>query len=102
MIRPPPRSTLFPYPTLFRSQGNSAFSADGALDGTFQVTLGAGSGAGTVTPLEMRQNGRGPCGVGSLTPNAELALGGRGGRHGGPVHRGGRAVGVLRAGRGGS
>src|SRR5437879_4612394 len=35
--------------------GNSAFSADGALDGTFQVTLGTGSGARTVTRLELRQ-----------------------------------------------
>src|SRR5438477_25604 len=35
--------------------GNSAFSADGALDGTFQVTLEAGSGARTVTRLELRQ-----------------------------------------------
>src|SRR5439155_20506017 len=30
-------------------QGNSALTADGALDGTFQVTLEAGSGARTVT-----------------------------------------------------
>src|SRR2546429_1634446 len=36
-------------------QGNSALSADGALDGTFQVTLQAGSGARTVTRLELRQ-----------------------------------------------
>src|SRR5439155_12796550 len=35
--------------------GNSAFSADGALDGTFQVTLEAGSGARTVTRLELSQ-----------------------------------------------
>src|SRR5437667_9182264 len=41
------RSTLVPYTTLFRS--------DGALDGTFQVTLEAGSGARTVTRLELRQ-----------------------------------------------
>src|SRR5439155_9283102 len=36
-------------------QGNSALSADSALDGTFRVTLGAGSGARTVTRLELRQ-----------------------------------------------
>src|SRR2546428_8103814 len=99
MIRRPPRSTLFPYTTLFRSlvieataamgardvtvsspdgqtvvltggftgtqqhtsqsmqvqskladmcwQSNGAFSADGALDGSFRVMVGAGSGAGT-------------------------------------------------------
>src|SRR5439155_14706183 len=36
-------------------QGNSALTADGALDGTFQVTLQAGSGARTVTRLELSQ-----------------------------------------------
>src|SRR5436309_15312586 len=36
-------------------QGNSALTADGALDGTFQVTLQAGSGARTVTRLELGQ-----------------------------------------------
>src|SRR5690349_24161431 len=28
MLRPPPRSTLFPYTTLFRSRGIEAFRAD--------------------------------------------------------------------------
>src|SRR2546422_7423730 len=74
MIRRPPRSTLFPYTTLFRStlglaflgklrdkvgQGNGAFSADGALDGSFRVTVGAGSGARTGTRLELRRAGGG-------------------------------------------
>src|SRR5439155_12156205 len=36
-------------------QGNGAFSADGALDGSFRVTVGAGSGARTVTRLELRR-----------------------------------------------
>jgi len=35
-------------------RGSTAFSPDGALDGTFQVTVGAGSGARTVTKLELR------------------------------------------------
>src|SRR2546427_3629892 len=102
MIRRPPRSTLFPYTTLFRSValtigstaplgprdvvvtnpngqtatrtggvtvapapatlslaylgkardkvggGNASFGPDGGLDGSFQVTVGAGSGARTV------------------------------------------------------
>src|SRR3989442_11021770 len=56
-------------------QGNSALSADGALDGTFQVTLGTGSGARTVTRLELRQNGGGG-GVWDTDPaTANWALG---------------------------
>src|SRR5207247_10081894 len=84
----PPASMLFPYTTLFRSdgqtvvltggftvtpppptlglaflgklrdkvgQGNGAFSADSALDGSFRVTVGAGSGARAVTRLELRR-----------------------------------------------
>src|SRR5258708_27589827 len=40
MIRRPPRSTLFPYTTLFRSQdGNSAVSDGGGLYATGAVTL---------------------------------------------------------------
>src|SRR5207247_457920 len=56
-------------------QGNSAFSADGALDGTFRVTLGAGSGARTVTRLALRQtaSGGGVWGTGPAT--ADWALG---------------------------
>src|SRR2546426_9059282 len=38
MIRRPPRSTLFPYTTLFRSQYGLAFVNPVALDGTFQDT----------------------------------------------------------------
>src|SRR5262249_33742552 len=34
----------------------SAPSPDGAVDGTFQVTLGVGSGARTVTRLELRRS----------------------------------------------
>ena len=36
-------------------QGNGAFSADSALDGSFRVTVGAGSGARAVTRLELRR-----------------------------------------------
>src|SRR5207247_4219851 len=36
-------------------QGNGAFSADSALDGSFRVTIQAGSGARTVTRLELRR-----------------------------------------------
>src|SRR5437870_11118497 len=43
MLRPPPRSTLFPYTTLFRSQRNASFHVAGALNrfdnaGTFRKT----------------------------------------------------------------
>src|SRR5439155_24755634 len=40
-------------------QGNGAFSADGALDGSLRVTIQAGSGARTVTRLELRRTGGG-------------------------------------------
>ena len=56
-------------------QGNSALSADGALDGTFQVTLQAGSGARTVTRLELSQASAGG-GVWDTDPaTANWALG---------------------------
>ena len=38
-------------------QSSAAFAPDGALDGTFRVTLQAGSGQRTVTGLELRRNG---------------------------------------------
>src|SRR2546428_13774283 len=82
MIRRPPRSTLFPYTTLFRSrdkvgQGNGAFSADGALDGSFRVTVGVGSGARTVTRLELRRASGGAWDTDPATAN--WALGAAGG-----------------------
>ena len=43
MIRRPPRSTLFPYTTLFRSQGDAGFVAGGGLDafeGNLEHVLG--------------------------------------------------------------
>src|SRR5437899_8240585 len=55
-------------------QGNGAFSADGALDGSFRVTIQAGSGARTVTRLELRRTGGG--GVWDTDPaTANWALG---------------------------
>src|SRR5437667_5247047 len=39
----------------YASQRNGAFTADSALDGSFRVTVGAGSGARTVTRLELRR-----------------------------------------------
>src|SRR3989442_12736775 len=57
-------------------QGNSALSADGALDGTFQVTLGAGSGARTVTRLELRQDSGSGGGWGTHPPADRKSVGG--------------------------
>src|SRR2546430_6854589 len=38
MIRRPPRSTLFPYTTLFRSAGNATPLREGAVDGGLHDT----------------------------------------------------------------
>src|SRR5206468_2155357 len=58
-------------------QGNTAFSVDGALDGSFRVTVQAGSGARTVTRLELRRAGGG--GVWDTDPTtANWALGAAG------------------------
>src|SRR5207302_3001816 len=74
----PPPTIGRAFPRMHRGQveqGNSVFSADGALDGTFQVTLGAGSGARTVTRLELRQTASGG-GVWDTDPaTANWALG---------------------------
>src|SRR5256885_9334891 len=45
MIRPPPRSTLFPYTTLFRS---IAFSATGIPGAATQISANAGGGQNVV------------------------------------------------------
>src|SRR6059058_6143297 len=58
-------------------RGNTAFSVDGALDGSFRVTVQAGSGARTVTRLELRRAGGG--GVWDTDPTtANWALGSAG------------------------
>src|SRR5439155_392175 len=54
-------------------QGNGAFSADGALDGSFRVTVGAGSGARTVPRLELRRASGGVWDT--APPTANWALG---------------------------
>ncbi len=53
-------------------QGSTAFSADGALDGTFQVTVEAGSGARTVTKLELRRSAGGVWDTDGATANWAL------------------------------
>ena len=59
-VAPPPATLSVAYLGKVRDKvggGNAAFSADGGLDGSFQVTVGAGSGARTVTRLELRGGG---------------------------------------------
>src|SRR5256885_10987435 len=54
MIRRPPRSTLFPYTTLFRSEADVAYSIRGALAEEIRrtpgLTLKATGGAFSVSP----------------------------------------------------
>src|SRR5206468_9220039 len=76
-VLPPPPAISLAFLGKLRDkvgQGNGAFSADGALDGNFRVTVGAGSGARTVTRLELRRAGGG--GVWDTDPaTANWALG---------------------------
>src|SRR3712207_7395914 len=44
MIRRPPRSTLFPYTTLFRSRRNISISYDVTVPATTELTAETGSG----------------------------------------------------------
>src|SRR3712207_7868005 len=70
MIRRPPRSTLFPYPTLFRSRRRGAhrdphgdhpvvtdYGALFRLDGRRAVVVGAGSGIGREAALGLAAHG---------------------------------------------
>jgi len=59
-VAPPPATLSLAYLGKVRDKvggGNAAFGPDGGLDGSFQVTVGAGSGARTVTRLELRGGG---------------------------------------------
>jgi len=53
-------------------QGSAAFSSDGALDGTFRVTVQTGSGARTVTRLELRRTAGGAWDTDSASPSWAL------------------------------
>src|SRR3989475_782137 len=79
-VTPPPPTLSLAFLGKLRDkvgQGNGAFSADGALDGSFRVTIQAGSGARTVTRLELRRIGGG--GVWDTDPaTAHWALGAAG------------------------
>jgi hypothetical protein len=54
--------------------GSAAFSPDGGLDGTFRVTVQPGSGARTVTRLELRRAAGGVWDTDSVTPNWALGV----------------------------
>jgi hypothetical protein len=59
-VKPPPPTLSLSFLGKLRDkvgQSSGAFAADGALDGTFQVTVVAGSGPRTVTNLELRRSG---------------------------------------------
>src|SRR5207245_4207549 len=74
-------------------QGIGAFSADGALDGSFRVTIQAGSGARTVTRLELRRAGGG--GVWDTDPaTAHCGRGAAGSLVGALLHTGTGAVSI--------
>src|SRR3712207_9033293 len=51
MVRRPPRSTLFPYTTLFRSFVHSALSTVSALAKSFDIVHYHALGPGLLTPL---------------------------------------------------
>src|SRR3989442_14446851 len=88
-ISPPPPTLGLAFLGKLRDkvgQGNGAFSADGALDGSFRVTVGAGGGARAVTRLEPRRAGGGG-GWGTDPPTADWGLGGAGERRGGEERR---------------
>src|SRR2546430_9147149 len=61
MIRRPPRSTLFPYTTLFRSSTVTVFAGSGAQGGG---TTGGGGGS-TVLGSVQSAGGGGGCGLGT-------------------------------------
>src|SRR2546427_5885550 len=61
MIRRPPRSTLFPYTTLFRSVAGHKGAFDSVEHRSGRGQEGSGARAGL--PSEVRSSGRAPCGA---------------------------------------
>ena len=53
MIRRPPRSTLFPYTTLFRSENDDAFAAGKLVGKKEGVLVGISSGAAIWAAIEL-------------------------------------------------
>ena len=56
-VAPPPPTVSLAYLGKLRDKVGAGPSPNGALDGTFRVTFEAGSGARTVTRLELRSSG---------------------------------------------
>src|SRR5213080_2613633 len=87
-VAPPPPTLGLAFLGKLRDKvgrGNTAFSADSAFDGSFRVTVQAGSGARTVTRLELRSSG----GVWDTDPaTAHWALGAAGSLDGGLLNSG--------------
>src|SRR6058998_46050 len=74
-VLPPPPAISLAFLGKLRDkvgQGSAAFSSDGALDGTFRVTVQPGSGARTVTRLELRRTAGGAWDTDSASPSWAL------------------------------
>src|SRR5438105_10597233 len=52
MLRRPPRSTLFPYTTLFRSDGSSGLPRSSPPSGTSSPSPAASGGSGDAAPTQ--------------------------------------------------
>src|SRR5437588_10109216 len=81
MIRPPPRSTLFPYTTLFRSRGNSGSSQNG----------NGGSGGTALNGADSSGGNGGSINQGFFVGNFKHSNGGNGGVAEGTLSKIGRA-----------
>src|SRR2546422_855733 len=56
MIRRPPRSTLFPYTTLFRSNAGTVSASQSTMSATSPITAGSGTSTITVTARDASGN----------------------------------------------
>jgi subtilisin family serine protease len=76
VVPAPPPVTIAYLGTLRDRVGraNTAYAADGALDGTLQMTLGAGGGPRTVTRIELRSSAAGLWDTDPVTPSWSLGV----------------------------
>src|SRR2546426_10318154 len=97
MIRPPPRSPLFPYTPLFRSAGVAAVAATAAGVHELVVLFGVGLGAALVGWASGRRRGR-PSPLCLVPLGSALTVtgaGAGGGGGGGPAFGAGARVGLF-------